>query len=461
MRQMGISVDDVKDPQDVKTKIAPKAVATSSIASASVSPARMEAVDNAVVKKKGYQSYSEELREAQVAPMAQPVAPQRAATNNSRAEFLRSLGIDNMDAPPPVTIAGGRSPENRPTDAKSSRASQEYYSRPSVNRPAAVCSHDSTEDGPGPRSFMSQPTPDITLGMRKPSKVGLNDSNVGGGIHQHSGDRELEGLTVDEIKAMGNKCFESGEYRKSIRLYTRALERDSHNHALYSNRSACYLQAAKQMGIDTRMMALRDADKVIELRPDWFKGYSRRGDALFKLDRFSEAAVAYERGLALDPSNTNLMHSLGEAKNAAGGVKQSRSASWSTQPQAAENLRKAHGKSAHELMEEMRESLRKESKDCIAIGNDYRTEQLQRFREHGSARGGSSMSSHSVYNDEDDDDRPQPVTRRTPTNSNISLSSVRNDETFGSQAAANYQANILEQYRRKKAAAAAGATKTC
>ncbi|CUI14832.1 unnamed protein product [Bodo saltans] len=280
MRQMGISGDDVKDPQDVKTKIPSKAVPLTSVTSNTVSPARMEAVDTAV-KKRGYQSYSDELRESSVAPMENPIAPQRAATNNSRADFLRSLGIDNMDAPPPGGASAGRSPENRESR---STASQEYFTRASSNRPAAVCSTDSTEDGPGPRSFMAQPAPDITLGMRKAPKAtpGLNDSNFGS--NHAVVDRELEGLSVEDIKTMGNKCFENGEYRKSIRLYTRALERDPHNHALYSNRSACYLQAAKQMGIDTRLMALRDADKVIELRPDWFKGYSRKGDALFKLD---------------------------------------------------------------------------------------------------------------------------------------------------------------------------------
>jgi tetratricopeptide (TPR) repeat protein len=457
MRQMGISTDDAKDPQEVKTKFPSRAVPLTSVSSNTVSPARMEAVETAV-KKRGYQSYSDELRESSVAPMEHPIAPQqRAATNNSRADFLRSLGIDNMDAPPLASTAG-RSPENR--DSRGT-ASQEYVTRASSNRPAAVRSTDSAEDGPGPRSFMAQPAPDITLGMRKaPKATGLNDSNFGS---NHSlVDKELEGLSVEDIKAMGNKCFESGEYRKSIRLYTRALERDPQNHALYSNRSACYLQAAKQMGIDTRLMALRDADKVVELRPDWFKGYSRRGDALFKLDRFSEAAVAYERGLALDPANTNLMHSLGEARNAAGGVKQTRSASWSTQAQGAETLRQAQGKSAHVLMEEMRDSLRKQSSDCIAIGNDYREQQLQRYREMPT-RATSSMSSSSVYKDEyDEDSTPQAPSAHSARrgSESISLSNVRNDETFGSQAAANYQASILEQYRRKKAAAAAATTRT-
>lgn len=44
------------------------------------------------------------------------------------------------------------------------------------------------------------------------------------------------------------------------------------------------------------MEALKDADKTVELKPDWSKGHSRRGAALSYLGRDLEAEKAYEKG---------------------------------------------------------------------------------------------------------------------------------------------------------------------
>lgn len=439
MRQMGISVDDVTDPSSVKTRFPTKATSSNSsplarVPSNQMSPVRMEAVEASLPKKKGYMAYAEEYREPAVVPMEKPVAVAApSSSTKAREEFLKSLGIDNMDVPDVLNC-----PQN---DAVASRASQEY-----VKKTAALASHDSNSgNDDGPRSFIPQRQPDITLGIRKAVRHATNSSPEPSLPISHGVERELDGLSVDEIKNMGNRSFEEGDFRKAIRLYTRAIERDPSNAALYSNRSACYLQAAKQMGIDTRTMALRDADKTVELRPDWFKGYSRKGDALFKLERYSEAAVAYERGLALDPQNTNLMHSLGEARNSAGNIAHQRSASWSTQPAKSENLRSAAGKSARELLEEMKESMQRESKDCMMIGNDYRTEQLRRFRE-GDSRSTSSLSNQRSHHYEDHNDTevsPDPLRK---------LDKSQIEPQFSSEAAAAYQQKILEEYRRKKAA---------
>ena len=56
--------------------------------------------------------------------------------------------------------------------------------------------------------------------------------------------------------------------------------------------------------------SLGDAERVIHLRPDWPKGYFRKGAALYGLGQYEDAAVAFLQCLALDqkvtPARDNL-----------------------------------------------------------------------------------------------------------------------------------------------------------
>lgn len=90
--------------------------------------------------------------------------------------------------------------------------------------------------------------------------------------------------------------------------------------ALFSNRSASYLQGSKwvEAGVESAYdHALFDADKVTSLRPNWFKGYSRQGDCYFKMQRYHQAVESYAMAVSLDPGNTRLVHSLTEARDRA------------------------------------------------------------------------------------------------------------------------------------------------
>lgn len=92
----------------------------------------------------------------------------------------------------------------------------------------------------------------------------------------------------------GSKPRARGGPRLSPELRPRlqAIEKDPSDHVFYSNRSACYLSKGDKAA------ALSDAEKCVGAKPDWAKGYSRKGSALQALGRVGEAVEAYEEGTA-------------------------------------------------------------------------------------------------------------------------------------------------------------------
>ena len=106
--------------------------------------------------------------------------------------------------------------------------------------------------------------------------------------------------SAEDLKKAGNAALQGGDSSKAIDLFTQAIGLDPSNHVLYSNRCAAY-QSEGQFS-----SALNDSEKVISLKPDWFKGYVRKGSSLAFLGRTSDALQAYQQGLQIDPTNDSL-----------------------------------------------------------------------------------------------------------------------------------------------------------
>ncbi|XP_050422554.1 stress-induced-phosphoprotein 1 [Adelges cooleyi] len=114
-----------------------------------------------------------------------------------------------------------------------------------------------------------------------------------------------------DLKEKGNAALSAGDYLSAVEHYTKAIDLDPKNHVLYSNRSAAY---AKQ---GNYQKALEDAETTVSIKPDWPKGYSRKGTALAFLRRNDEATKAYEDGLKYDPNNQQLLDGLKEVRQQA------------------------------------------------------------------------------------------------------------------------------------------------
>jgi heat shock protein 1/8 len=122
---------------------------------------------------------------------------------------------------------------------------------------------------------------------------------------------KLEQATTHKNK--GNTAFAANRMLEAIDEFSAAIELDPTNHVLYSNRAAAYTAVGKK---DPSYLskAIDDANLCMRLAPDFAKGYTRAGAALFLLKRYAEAVKVYAAGLAKDPSSRVLLDGLQQAQ---------------------------------------------------------------------------------------------------------------------------------------------------
>lgn len=115
---------------------------------------------------------------------------------------------------------------------------------------------------------------------------------------------------ADALKAEGNKLFAEKKFAESIEKFSQAIELDPSNHVLYSNRSGAYAS------LRDYAKALADANKTTEIKPDWAKGWGRKGTALHGEGDLVGATDAFEEALKLDPNNAQAKSGLDAVKRA-------------------------------------------------------------------------------------------------------------------------------------------------
>lgn len=109
-----------------------------------------------------------------------------------------------------------------------------------------------------------------------------------------------EKLVESSLKDQGNQFFKSGNYLKAAALYTQAIKQDPSNPTLYSNRAAAFLHLVKLN------KALTDAETTVSLKPDWEKGYFRKGCVLEAMERYDDALAAFQIALKYNPQSSEV-----------------------------------------------------------------------------------------------------------------------------------------------------------
>merc|ERR1719420_66691 len=101
---------------------------------------------------------------------------------------------------------------------------------------------------------------------------------------------------VDFKKNEGNTAFKASNYQQAAVFYTEAMTLDATQHALYSNRAACFLKLGRYQ------QAREDAEACIRLQPSFAKGYFRLALALQAAGEYGEACAAFGKVLELEPN---------------------------------------------------------------------------------------------------------------------------------------------------------------
>lgn len=103
---------------------------------------------------------------------------------------------------------------------------------------------------------------------------------------------------MDALKLEGNELFKQKKYSEALSKYTQAIELDSQNALLYSNRSAAH----EKLG--SYEAAVGDASECIRLKPSWYRGYYRKMIAQLALGNHTEVVHCAEQGFRVTGEKT-------------------------------------------------------------------------------------------------------------------------------------------------------------
>ena len=114
----------------------------------------------------------------------------------------------------------------------------------------------------------------------------------------------LDPALAEAEREKGNTLFKEGKFPDAIKCYTESIRRGPKDPRVWSNRAACYTK------LTALPEALKDAEKAIEIDPNFVKAYTRKGHAQFFMKEYEKAMATYQQGLDKDPNNEELKNAM-------------------------------------------------------------------------------------------------------------------------------------------------------
>ena len=102
---------------------------------------------------------------------------------------------------------------------------------------------------------------------------------------QRPSDRAMAEDEVEKVRLEGNAAFKAGNFAEALEKYSAAIALAPENHLLYSNRSLAHHSAGDFEA------AKKDAEKALELSPEFIKGFHRLANALLGLKQYDDAEL--------------------------------------------------------------------------------------------------------------------------------------------------------------------------
>ncbi|OZJ04722.1 hypothetical protein BZG36_01783 [Bifiguratus adelaidae] len=115
----------------------------------------------------------------------------------------------------------------------------------------------------------------------------------GATVHVSEEDR----ARADQIKDAANKLYAAKSYQEAIDKYAEAIQVNPQVPSYYTNRSICYIKT------EAFGYAIADAEKAIEIDPNFVKGYYRRAIANMALCKFKESLRDFRIVVKYAPSD--------------------------------------------------------------------------------------------------------------------------------------------------------------
>lgn len=114
----------------------------------------------------------------------------------------------------------------------------------------------------------------------------------------------LDPALAEAEREKGNALFKEGKFPDAVKCYTESIRRGPKDPRVWSNRAACYTK------LTALPEALKDAEKAIEIDPNFVKAYTRKGHAQFFMKEYEKAMATYQQGLDKDPNNEELKNAM-------------------------------------------------------------------------------------------------------------------------------------------------------